>query len=70
MTRRSKIIIIKSIFEEIKDKRVHTFNELAEKIGTSWKTIDDCAELIDYIQKSPRIKIIKNKINFFLMETA
>ena len=63
MSKRSKISIIKAFFKILDDDKPHSINEMATKIGTSWETINNWAEILEFAQNQPEIEIIKNKVN-------
>ena len=63
MRKRSKISIIKAFFKILSDGKPHSFNEIATKIGTNWDTIKNWAEILEFVQKQPKIEIIRNKLN-------
>lgn len=68
MSKRSKISIIKAFYKIISDGKPHSFNEIATEIGTSWETIKNWAEILEFTQSQPRIKLIRNKVNLIMLE--
>lgn len=67
MSKRSKVLIIKSLYKIISDGKPHSFNEIATEIGTSWETIKNWAEILEYVQDQPKIKLIRNKVNLIIL---
>jgi len=62
LSKRSRIDILKAFYKILTDKKPHTIDEIATKIGTNWNTIRQWANIIEFIQTQPKIEIIENKI--------
>jgi len=55
-SRRSPEELVTAIFELLPENGLITINELSEKLGSKWSTVEDYLRLIEWIQQQPRIE--------------